>query len=92
MTVRRLRFPHHRKPAEPTPSPIFPPYIIERDDGMFEIVPNGAGPFPTRTFANAVWLQQARHASAPYYYRPDLRRGFLRRNSRSARFYWFSLC
>jgi hypothetical protein len=32
--------------------------VIERDDGMFEILPDGSGPFPTRAFAEAVAKQQ----------------------------------
>jgi hypothetical protein len=31
----------------------FPP-IVQRDDGQFEIGVDGLGPFPTRTFAEAV--------------------------------------
>jgi hypothetical protein len=36
-------------------------HIAQRDDGLFEILPAGCGPFPTRNFAQAVWLRQTRH-------------------------------
>ena len=29
-------------------------HVAERDDGLFEIVPAGSGPFPTRSFAEGV--------------------------------------
>jgi len=31
-----------------------PVLIFERDDGLFEILPSGCGPFPTRAFAESV--------------------------------------
>jgi hypothetical protein len=36
-------------------------HIAERDDGLFEILPDGAGPFRTRQSAHAVWLKHTRH-------------------------------
>ena len=64
MIERRIRFPSPRKPAEPSAPPILPPYIIERDDGMFELGwhDEAAGPFETREFAAAVAAQLGRAA------------------------------
>jgi hypothetical protein len=63
MTPTRIRFPRHRKPAEPSAPPMPSLDVVERDDGWFEILPCGTGPFPTRSFAYAVWLRlrQTRH-------------------------------
>jgi hypothetical protein len=63
MIVRRIRLAPPRKLAEPTPlSPALSNHhIAQRDDGLFEILPSGCGPFPTRNFAQAVWLRQTRH-------------------------------
>ena len=54
--ITRIRFPCHRKPAEPTPAPVLPPSIVQREDGMFALGwhDDAPGPFESRAFAEAV--------------------------------------
>jgi hypothetical protein len=59
--IRRIRIPSPRKVTESPPALLESPFVVERDDGLFEIAPCGSGPFPTRGFALAVWLKQTRH-------------------------------
>ena len=58
MITRRVRFPRPRKLPEQV-IPISPaPEVVQRDDGMFQIGwhDEAAGPFESRTFAQAVAL------------------------------------
>ena len=48
LNVRRRATPHGSQ------GPVEPALICQRDDGLFEILPAGSGPFPTRMFAEAV--------------------------------------
>jgi hypothetical protein len=47
MTTRIIRIRPPRKIAESSPPPLPSLDVIERDDGWFEILPCGSGPFPT---------------------------------------------
>jgi hypothetical protein len=56
MIARRIRLAPPRRIPEPLTARIESPDVIQRDDGWFELLPCGSGPFPSRAFANAVWL------------------------------------
>jgi hypothetical protein len=61
---RRIRLPVPRKPADPIPTPECPrAIVVERDDGQSQIGLSdyADGPSPSRSFAQAVAAEEARH-------------------------------
>jgi hypothetical protein len=64
--TRRIRFSPPRKLAESTTAPIEPPFIIERDDGRYQLGMNddADGPFESRRHARDAWLRRySRHSN-----------------------------
>jgi hypothetical protein len=51
-----------RDPERGVPFMPAPPLVAQRDDGTYEVGIDGLGPFPTRTFAEAVASQAGRAA------------------------------